>query len=70
MSLILSFNGRANSNSLKSCAKCSKPISVSSNYKGKKSPTCFNCRPWNCKHCTYSNDANLTACEICFNSKN
>ena len=53
------------SGSCMSCAICNKPISVSNKYKGKKNPTCFKCRPWNCKHCTYSNDSHLTRCDMC-----
>ena len=54
-----------NCNILRECAKCGKPVSVSKEYKGKKAPTCFKCRPWNCSQCTYSNDSNLTKCEMC-----
>lgn len=47
------------------CQKCYKNIKVSSNYKGKKSPLCYNCRPWNCKNCTFENNSDLTSCEMC-----
>ena len=56
---------KSNSNTMRQCAKCNKPISVSNKYKGKKAPICFKCRPWNCSQCTYSNDSNLTKCEMC-----
>ena len=47
------------------CSSCGKQIGVSVNYKGKKAPTCFDCRNWNCKLCTYENKPNKTSCDMC-----
>jgi hypothetical protein len=58
------------SGSLKACAKCNKMVQVSANYKGKKSPMCFACRPRACKSCTFLNDSNLKTCEMCWTALN
>ena len=52
-------------NCLANCSKCRKEIKVSPNYKGKQEPTCFKCRPWNCKVCTYLNNSQAKKCEMC-----
>jgi len=52
------------------CSKCNKSIALSENYKGKKQPTCFNCRPWNCKTCTFTNVSEVNACSMCMASRN
>ena len=51
------------------CSICRKDMKVSTSYKGKKSPKCFKCRPWNCKLCTFENNPNLNYCEMCENPK-
>ena len=47
------------------CSSCGKQIGIPMNYKGKKAPTCFDCRNWNCKSCTYENKPNKTHCDMC-----
>jgi len=51
------------------CSKCNKIIKVSNKYRGKNKPICYNCRPWSCSLCTYSNNSNRLTCEMCENSK-
>ena len=53
-----------------SCSSCGKQIGVPANYKGKKAPTCFDCRNWNCKSCTYENKPNNTHCDMCKETRN
>lgn len=60
---------RDNSYKIVKCSVCSRDIKISNSYKGKKSPTCFKCRPWNCKSCTFENNPNLNSCEICGENK-
>ena len=50
---------------LRPCSCCGKTMRVPNNYKGKKNPTCFGCRPWACSACTYSNNAQRTTCVMC-----
>ncbi len=52
------------------CSSCGKQIGVPVNYKGKKAPTCFDCRNWNCKSCTYENKPNKTYCDMCKEARN
>ena len=49
----------------RTCSGCGKTISLSENYKGKKEPTCYNCRPWNCKSCTFLNVSGVNKCIMC-----
>ena len=48
------------------CSKCNKAMAVPEKYKGKKQPTCYNCRNWNCNMCTFSNDSSEGNCAMCF----
>ena len=48
-----------------SCSSCGKLIALSQKYQGKKKPTCYNCRSWNCKLCTFTNVAGLKKCAMC-----
>ena len=52
------------------CSSCGKQIGIPMNYKGKKAPTCFDCRNWNCKSCTYENKPNKTCCDMCKEARN
>jgi len=47
------------------CSGCGKTMSLSEKYKGKKEPTCYNCRPWNCKSCTFTNVSGVNKCIMC-----
>ena len=51
------------------CSNCNKNMALSEKYKGKKQPLCFNCRPWNCKICTFINTAGVNACNMCSASR-
>ena len=51
-------------------SSCGKQIGIPVNYKGKKSPTCFDCRNWNCKSCTYENKPNKIRCDMCKKVRN
>lgn len=55
-------NGEKN---ITSCGGCGKLIALSKKYQGKKQATCYNCRPWDCKSCTFTNVAGLKECAIC-----
>ena len=52
------------------CSSCGKQIGIPVNYKGKKAPTCFDCRNWNCKSCTYENKPNKIRCDMCKKVRN
>lgn len=47
------------------CNSCGKLIAVSQNYQGKKQATCYNCRPWDCTSCTFTNVGGLKKCAMC-----
>ena len=52
------------------CSNCNKKnMALSEKYKGKKQPLCFNCRPWNCKTCTFINVSEVNVCSICMASR-
>lgn len=56
---------RTREKNIANCSGCGKLIAVSQNYQGKKQPTCYNCRPWDCKSCTFTNVAGLKKCAMC-----
>lgn len=56
---------RSREKNIANCSGCGKLIAVSQNYQGKKQATCYNCRPWNCKSCTFTNVAALKKCSMC-----
>ena len=51
------------------CSGCGKTMSLSQKYKGNKEPTCYNCRPWNCKTCTFTNVSGVNKCIMCENDR-
>ena len=56
---------RTREKKIANCSGCGKLIAVSQNYQGKKQATCYNCRPWDCKSCTFTNVAGLKKCAMC-----
>ena len=56
---------RTREKNIANCSGCGKLIAVSQNYQGKKQATCYNCRPWDCKSCTFTNVAGLKKCTMC-----
>lgn len=67
--LIDSFNNlsiqRNQEKTITNCSKCNKTMALSNKYKGTKHPTCYNCRDWSCKHCTFINKPSNNNCEMC-----
>ncbi len=56
---------RTKEKNIANCSGCGKLIAISQNYQGRKQPTCYNCRPWDCKSCTFTNVAGLKKCAMC-----
>ena len=63
------INNNRNHKIIINCSNCGKIMTLSEKYKGKKNPTCFNCRPWNCNLCTFLNESTNTKCSMCENSR-
>lgn len=56
---------RTREKNIANCNGCGKLIAISQNYKGRKQATCYNCRPWDCKSCTFTNVAGSKKCAMC-----